>query len=577
MKSDKDLKEKFQKINHRGYLAYKEIKGIYQFENYIFVIEHVQGDPFASPSQVKIIVNNKKTKIPNKYFDRNHRRIAVQDYLLRKLEILTLKNSFKIKGTGKSGLISVSHCGPEILERSACQICSKNGDIMIRMEIGFPANGRTINAKGLEIILFEILPEMIYTTVAYKNINKEELDNVIQLADNQFFIRNYLKNEELVAFIADGSVLPRESGISLKPLKNAVKFKTPESMKIKIDLPDGNIIYGMGIKRGVTLVVGGGYHGKTTLLESFEKGVYDHIVGDGREYVFTDRTAVKVRSEDGRSIAGIDISMFINNLPNKKDTIFFETKNASGSTSQAANIIEAIETDSKVLLIDEDTSATNFMIRDKLMQLVVTEKKEPITPYIDRIRDLYEIYGISSILVVGSSGEYFDKADSIIQMDEYRVYDITENVKELSKEYNRFEKEETNKNSLMKAMIFNRNILPYKEWCKEEIKIKVNNMDCLRINKDDIDTRYLEQLVDKEQLRAIGYIIVYINKHIFENNNSLQNLINKAYKELEDNGFDTILDNKFIPCNLAMPRKQEIFMCMNRFRNIRVIKQTLSI
>ena len=572
MNLDKDLKEKFQKIDHRGYLTYKEIKGTYQFKNYIFVIEHVQGDPFASPSQVKIIVNNKNTKIPNKYFDRNHRRIAVQDYLLRKLEILTLKNSFKIKGSGKSGLISVSHCGPEILERSACQICSKNGDVMIRMEIGFPANGRTINAKGLEIIVFEILPEMINTTVAYKNINKEELDNVIQLADNQFFIRNYLKKEELVAFIADGSVLPRESGISSKPLKNAVKFKTPESMKIKIGLPDGSTICGMGIKRGVTLVVGGGYHGKSTLLESFEKGVYDHIAGDGREYVFTDITAVKVRSEDGRGIAGIDISMFINNLPNKKDTIFFDIENASGSTSQAANIIEAIEADCKVLLIDEDTSATNFMIRDKLMQLVVTEDKEPITPYIDRIRDLYEIYGISSILVVGSSGEYFDKADSIIQMDEYRAYDITENVKELSTKYKKFEKEKSDKTSFIKEMIYNRTILPYKEWCKEQIKIKVNNIDCLRINKDDIDTRYLEQLVDKEQLRAIGYIIVYINKHIFENKNNLQNLINKAYKELEVNGFDRILEDKFIPCNLAMPRKQEIFMCMNRFRNIRVIK-----
>ena len=343
-------------------------------------------------------------------------------------------------------------------------------------------------------------------------------------------------------------------------------------MKIKIGLPDGSTICGMGIKRGVTLVVGGGYHGKSTLLESFEKGVYDHIAGDGREYVFTDITAVKVRSEDGRGIAGIDISMFINNLPNKKDTIFFETENASGSTSQAANIIEAIEADCKVLLIDEDTSATNFMIRDKLMQLVVTEDKEPITPYIDRIRDLYEIYGISSILVVGSSGEYFDKADSIIQMDEYRAYDITENVKELSTKYKKFEKEKSDKTSFIKEMIFNRTILPYKEWCKEQIKIKVNNIDCLRINKDDIDTRYLEQLVDKEQLRAIGYIIVYINKHIFENKNNLQNLINKAYKELEVNGFDRILEDKFIPCNLAMPRKQEIFMCMNRFRNIRVIK-----
>lgn len=192
-------------------------------------------------------------------------------------------------------------------------------------------------------------------------------------------------------------------------MKNAVPFKSPESMAVRIDVPHGKPLRGMGIPRGITLIVGGGYHGKSTLLEALERGVYNHIQGDGREYVITEASAVKIRAEDGRSIKNVDISMFINDLPNGRDTRHFYTEDASGSTSQAANVIEAMEAGSRTLLIDEDTSATNFMIRDELMQLVVSRESEPITPYIDRIRELYEVYGISSILVAGSSGSYFHK------------------------------------------------------------------------------------------------------------------------------------------------------------------------
>ena len=99
----------------------------------------------------------------------------------------------------------------------------------------------------------------------------------------------------------------------------------------------------MGIRKGITLIVGGGYHGKSTLLKALEAGVYNHIAGDGREFVITDDTAFKLRAEDGRSITGVDISPFIKNLPNKKDTVHFSTEDASGSTSQAANLMEALE------------------------------------------------------------------------------------------------------------------------------------------------------------------------------------------------------------------------------------------
>lgn len=565
MRSDRDLKNILERIDHRGYPAYKDTKGEYQFSKYVLDIEHVQGDPFASPSQIRISVSGKVAGIPSKYFDKKHKRIATQDYLLRKIGSEIAKNS-KQRGSGKSGLMHISRCGQEVLERTACQINDRDGEITVRLEVGFPANGRTINAGELERILFHILPDIVNRTVLYKNIDIAELDDVMRLTENQFFIRNEMKNRELTAFIADNSILPRKSGISAEPLKDAVKFRAPESMKIKMDLPDGTAIYGMGIPKGVTLIVGGGYHGKSTLLEALQMGVYDHVAGDGREYVFSDVSSVKIRAEDGRSISQTDISMFINNLPNKLDTRCFSTQNASGSTSQAANVIEAVETGCKVLLIDEDTSATNFMIRDELMQLVVTKDKEPITPYIDRVRELYESYGVSTILVAGSSGEYFNKADKIIQMDEYHTFDITEYAKDIAQKHGYHAKKSVEKDVAM--LNFNRCARVNKDWIGEWAKIKVNGKDAVSINRDSIDTRYLEQLADEEQLRMIGYLFVYMNQSIFGRNNTLQDSVEKLAQMLEKNGLKDIFQGKKIPCNLAMPRKQELFMCINRFRKL---------
>ena len=565
MRSNRDLKNILERIDHKGYPAYKDTKGEYQFSNYVLDIEHVQGDPFASPSQLRITVNGKNAGLPSNYYDKKHKRIAAQDYLLRKIGYEISKNS-KQRGSGKSGIIHISRCGQQILERTACQINDRNGEVTIRLEVGFPANGRTINAGELERILFHILPDIVNKTVLFQNMNIMELDGVMRLAENQYFIRNEMKIMELTAFIADNSVLPRKSGISQQPLENAVRFRSPESMKIKMNLPDGTIIYGMGIPKGVTLIVGGGYHGKSTLLEALQMGVYDHIAGDGREYVFSDSSSMKIRAEDGRSISQTDISMFINNLPNKMNTKCFSTQNASGSTSQAANVVEAVETGCRVLLIDEDTSATNFMIRDELMQLVVTKDKEPITPYIDRVRELYEAYGVSTILVAGSSGEYFHKADMVIQMDEYHTYDITEYVKEVAQRHAYCAKADCERIVVMPD--FNRKAHVNKDWIGDRIKIKVYGKDMLSINRDEIDTRYLEQLVDEEQLRMIGYLFVYMNHSVFGGNMTIQSSVEKLIKLLEKNGIKEIFQNQKIPCNLAMPRPQELYMSINRFRKI---------
>ncbi len=483
MKNLSDLKKQLYSIDGKGYKSYKSLEGQYDFNKYVLSIDHVQGDPFAAPSKVRVIMNQKVSKIPGELFDKKYKKIAVQDFLTR----LFFKNinvySKKVFGSGKSGLISISRCPQEILDRTAIIVNEK--EVEIRIEVGFPARGRSVLAKELEKILYNFLPEIVSNSIEYNNINKNKLIERVKLVEDQVFIREELSKRGLVAFIANGSILPRESGVSTRPLQNGKKFESPKELEISFDTPNRGKITGMGIKKGVSLIVGGGYHGKSTLLRALELGVYNHIEGDGREFVITDDTALKVRAEDGRVIHKNDISLFINNLPNGKDTKVFSSENASGSTSQAANIVEGIESGTKLFLIDEDTSATNFMIRDDIMQRLVAKEKEPITPFIEIVKGLYEALGISTIIVVGSSGDYFDIADTVIQMDSYEPKDVTKIAKELSSGKIL---ERINNNNLDININFTRAIKKGSiEKGPKGVKIKTLGIDGLDINKEKID------------------------------------------------------------------------------------------
>ena len=561
MKSQEVLKNMLARIDHRGYPAYKELQGMYDFGAYMLSIDHVQGDPFAAPSKVHIEVSGQKAGFPKEYYDTEDKRTAVQDFVLRLFAGEVQNYSFQAKGSGKSGLLSVSRCGQEILSRSACQMDNHTGSVTVRLEIGFPAHGRTIDAKALEKILFGYLPECVKKTLYFSAVPAKELQKAVHLAEDTACLRRQLKEKNLAAFVADGAVLPRQSGVSDRPMRDAFPFQSPKSLRVEMHLPHAGVITGMGIPKGVTLIVGGGYHGKAPLLRALEAGVYNHIAGDGREYTVTDDTAVKVRAEDGRSIHDVDISMFIRNLPNGKDTVHFVTQDASGSTSQAAGVAEAVEAQTKLLLIDEDTSATNFMIRDVLMQRVVHGSQEPIIPFIDRVRELYEKEGISTILVAGSCGSYFHKADLIIQMNRYEPVDITEYAKTQAKEFPLAQSE----NPTYKKSSHKRCPKASKR-ADDRVKIKTTGLDTICINKENIDVRYIEQLVDSEQLNALGYMLAYAQKHLFDGKKTLLQITDELYEKIHRDGIESICGLSYVPAGLALPRKQEFMAVVNRYR-----------
>lgn len=570
MKMAEELQRELCSINRKSYPAYKGLKGAYQFPDYQLFIEHVQGDPFAAPSALRIFVPHSKAKFPERYYWDKCSKVALQDALLRRFAEISAKFCYQAKGSGKSGVIQVSHCGQEVLERTACEI-TKEG-IHIRFFVGFPANGRTINSGELEKILFVYLPKCVEMSLYHRKVPERETEQVICLKEDQRVIREELKKRGLIAFVANGSILPRQSGNSDLPMKDAVPFQSPKSMEITIQLRHRGSITGMGIRKGITLIAGGGYHGKSTLLEALEKGVYDHIAGDGRKFVITDDTAWKLRAEDGRKIKDVDISLFINHLPNGRNTRRFSTLDASGSTSQAANIIEAIEAKSQVLLIDEDTSATNFMVRDELMQRVIQKDKEPITPFLERARDLYEKAGISTILVVGSCGSYFYIADQIIQMDNYCPVDITEKTRKLLKEYKKpdckaegFVLPSEKRNISFGSSVVRRKNYRGTGMVEEHEKLKVMGRESLMLGKEQLDLRYLEQLADREQTQTLGYLLKYAKEQYSGKTTDLTALMESLIRKLEKEGIGSVSGQKEIPAGMAMPRRQEIYACFNRF------------
>ena len=584
MKSSEDLRARLRAIDHRGYPAYKDLKGPYDFGDYVLSIDHVQGDPFAAPSRLSVHVNGRRAGFPAEYYDSREKRITLQDHLTRLFGAQLARGSKKAGGSGKSGLLAASRCGQEVLERTACRV--EAGNVVLRFEAGFPARGRTIDARELEKMLFDILPGCVLSSLYYRRISQEKLRAAIELCEDQQYIRETLPELGLCAFIADGSILPRESGVSDRPMEGAVPFRSPESLRVTLTLPHRGQVSGMGIPKGITLFVGGGYHGKSTVLQALQNAVYNHIGGDGRELVIADASAWKLRSEDGRSICGTDISPFIRQLPGRKDTRHFSTEDASGSTSQAANLMESIEAGSRLLLIDEDTSATNFMIRDRLMQQVVAPAEEPIIPFIERVRSLYEDFGISSVIVAGSSGSYFHVADQIIQMKEYVPYDITERAKKAAADFPVFSIPQGRFPEYSKKRCPRPNAALKKD---DRLKLKAQGTSELSLNYDTVELRYLEQLRDSEQTMALAYLLKYMELSLMDGRRSMTELADLIEKQLDERGLESLFasggaassaraaapaareaagGSLDVRSALARPRRQEILACVNRYRKL---------
>ncbi|MFB9214176.1 P-loop domain-containing protein [Vibrio sinaloensis] len=483
-----------KKIEKQNYRAYQQIKGQYDFSDFIFHIDYVQADPYASASRVRAIRPWSVTGLQWLTEKSPAYQIAARDFIARQFAQLAKQEPS----------VSIALTGQTVLDSTAVLFTEQG--IELRFRINLPAEGRSVLGKKADNLLTFHLPKYIRRATLERELDKDALIHHCQVIEDQEHMRNKLDELGLVAFVGNGSVLPRIAGNCDLPMKEAIEFKAPKSQQVTIETPNQGPVTGLGIKKGITLVVGGGFHGKSTLLTAIERSIYNHIPGDGRETIVSNQAAMKIRAEDGRCVHNLNLSNYINHLPMDKDTADFSTQDASGSTSQAAWLQESIEAGARALLIDEDTSATNFMIRDERMQALVSKGDEPITPLVDRIGQLRDELDVSTIIVMGGSGDYLDVADTVIQMHDYQAVDVTEKAKQVIQQH---PTERHNECETPLATFRPRSIncaALQKILADGKFRVSAKGVDSLRFGKEFTDLNALEQLESSSEVNAIGWL-----------------------------------------------------------------------
>lgn len=576
-----NLASSLHNLDGRSYGNLKQIRGRYTFGPVTVFIDRVQADPFASPSKVRVRVDRADAKFPLDLTTDRADRIAAADYLLRAGNAVLAKLDQRALILGRPG--------QEILERT--NILIDDAGFEARLLVNLPARGRRILGHQAADILTRDLPEFAERLFLFDRSSDAPagrggdthapsargLADHVQLHRDQLELRSHLGEAGLIGFVGNGAILPRKSGDSDLPMKSsdAVVFTSPPELEHTVELSSGRTVTGMGIPRGVTVIVGGGYHGKSTILRALERGVYPHIAGDGREWVISDPTATSIRAEDGRAVTGDDISAFINNLPSGTDTRSFSTTNASGSTSQAANLVEAIEAGAQTLLIDEDTSATNFMIRDERMRALIPAEREPITPFVDRVRPLLTRQGVSTVLVAGGSSAFFEVADHVIALDAYVPSEVTTKAHDLvgvtaadldpAAELNR--DPGTSSDSPVFAAAPR---VPTAKTLRPASKTKTaraKGSDKIQFGSDFIDLIAIAQLVDAQQASGVAEALEYFTE-IFDGRISLTEALAEVEDMLDSEGLDGITGHRDHPGHLTRPRRQEIAAALNRYRGL---------
>ena len=570
-------------INEAAYPRYKDLRGTWNLSsNVSLVFDHIQSDPYASPSRARMRTPLSESGFPKELYSNRIRTTAFCDFLTRQFWRIAHETELDRRFAGhgwhgsKGGDITIDKPGQHVLERTSCLLVDDH--IELRFTVSLPARGRSIQGELAAHSLTEVLPSVAQECLFSHGYNGEQLKQHVISVEDQEALRHSLAGIGLIAFVRNGAVLPRISGVDDVPLigPGVVRFQSPPSLEVQIACPSGRVVKGMGIKGGITLVVGGGYHGKTTLLAALEVGVYNHIPGDGREFVAVHPDTASVRAEDGRSVAGVDITPFINNLPFGHDTSSFSSPDASGSTSQAANIVEALEAGAKVLLTDEDLAATNFMIRDQRMAELVPPEKEPITPMIHRIRALYEQEGVSSILAIGGAGDYFEVSDLVVMMDSYKPRDVTREAKKIAKRF-------PSGLDLDPA-----NVVPdiFKPRCKRRVlpgsiqtvwamgrgrvfsKVKTN----IQFGSAEIDLSSVSQIVELSQTRAIAAALEKIGSMATLRRDGVAATVKKLCEDIDKDGLDAVNEKASKNGNYSRPRAIELQAALNRLRGIEIVE-----
>ena len=548
-----ELTRLLARLDGAGYARYRELDGTWQFPGFTLRVVRAQPDPFAPPTRLEVVVPAGGTGIPAEALRDEVRRRALADWLARQAAARLRDTRFRVDAGGQ-----------EVLARSACGV-EPLGGVTLRLGLELPGPGRRVDGRGTRRLLCDLLPDAVERALHWPAARSVEVWNHLATVEDACALRGLLAERGLVAFVGDGSVLPRRSGVDDRPLAvGAIPFQSPPELRVALELPNRGSVTGMGLRDGVTLIVGGGFHGKSTLLRAIERGVYDHVPGDGRELAVARADTVRIRAEDGRCVTRVDISGFVSGLPLGGDTTDFSTANASGSTSQAANLVEALEVGARVLLIDEDTAATNLMVRDARMRALVSAGHEPLTPLVDVVRSLHGDHGVSTVLVMGGCGDYLDVAGTVVMMDELSAYDVTARARQIAAAAPRPGAEEL-RFPAVRTRLPDPSSVVGREGRR---RIRSRGLEALILGDETIRLGAVEQLVDPSQVPGAGLAVLRLAEGGHLDGAALPAALESLEAELARGGLEALA--RGYTGDFAMPRRFEVAAALNRLARLRV-------
>ncbi|WP_052847595.1 ABC-ATPase domain-containing protein [Streptomyces avicenniae] len=553
------LDRELQRLDGAPYGRYRGLTGAWALPGgCVLRLVRAQADPFAPPARFAVRVPGELAAFPRELWDSPVRRRALAGYLVRRAAREAAAESAYHLDAG----------GQEVLDRSSCTVAA-DGSVTLRLGVALPGPRRRIDGRAARQLLWEGLPELVGRALRHAASDPAEVAEFVATVEDSAALREQLPTLGLVAFVADGALLPRRTGADDRPARGTglVPFRTPDALRVTVRLPNAGTVTGMGVPEGVTLIVGGGFHGKSTLLRALETGIWDHVPGDGRERAVAHGDTVKIRAEDGRPVTRVDVHAFVDHLPSGADTADFSTADASGSTSQAASLCEAVEAGARVLLIDEDTAASNLMIRDARMQALVAKEREPLTPLVDTVRSLHRDHGVSTVLVMGGSGDYLDVADRVVMMDGYRPYDVTARAREVAAVPTGRRAEAV---SFPGVVARRPDPSSLDATARGRTRVRAHGTDRLALGEHEVDLRAVEQLADGPHVTGVGLAVeLAVRRGHLDGRRTLAEALDLLDHDLAGpEGVAALVgvhDDDY-----AVPRRHEVAAAINRVRALRV-------
>ncbi len=569
-----------RQLDRKPFGAVQRLRGTYRYPSFTLTFRHIQGSPGAHPASIaEIALGREACAFPDRFLDDPTARRGLEDFLIRRfhrgIEALSVPN----RGADGSGSLHTVDLSQIIVARDTVEVTE--GGIVLRFMVSFPSRvggGGSFDADQAVAMVAEEIPTIARFTFAYGDYEAEavrQLEATVSVLEDRAAIAAAMRRHGWIVFVPDGAILPRRSGVDPRPMASdeAVPFSSPETLRVSVEVPSGSLT-GMALPEGVTVITGGGFHGKSTLLQAITEGVYPHVPGDGRERVVTRADGVMLRSEEGRSVRRVDIHPFIRELPGGRETDRFSTDDASGSTSQAAAIVEAIEAGSRLLLLDEDSCATNLLVRDDLIARIIPSEREPIRPLYETVRSLWHTHGISTVLVAGGLGLFLRRADTVLLLEAYRCRDVTDRVRETIGW-------DDGSGAESFALPVPRRLLPgnfdpsfTNRRLAKTVPVRIKPLRQARrkleYGMDLVDLSDVVQLIEAPQTLALGWMIhaMYRQLEVADTPLSLVNLLD-ALEALIDREGLAALKHPY-PGTLSRPRRYELASAVNRMRSLRV-------